>query len=362
MLVLYVLFVLSFIFLEKRKTNSLISWLLIFIVFPFTGFLIYLIFGRDMSKKKVFKLFNTEKNLMEEIKHKSEYIYDQKKNNLYKALKESILSMELTTRMSATGVHFNNKVKIFTDGQEKFDKLIEDIENAKTEIHILYFVYIKDDLGIKIRDLLTKKAKEGVTVRLLLDHFGSFTLSGSFFKELKAAGGKVSFSFPISLINLQLNNRNHRKLVIIDRSIAYIGGFNIGDDYLGKNPKTGYWRDTHLRIQGPSIVDLQLRFFLDWRNAGNTDIVIDEYVLQEKNVRGSVPLQILSSGPDSELETIKFAYIEMINNAKDYIYIQTPYFVPDETLNDALRIALLKGVDVRIMIPNKQDHMFVYWA
>lgn len=362
MLALYVLFVLSFIFLEKRKTNSLISWLLIFIVFPFTGFLIFLIFGRDMSNKKVFKLFNTEKNLMEEIKQKSEDIYDQKKNNLYKALKESIQAMELTTRMSATGVHFNNKVKIFTDGQEKFDKLIEDIENAKAEIHILYFVYIKDNLGIKIRDLLTKKAKEGVKVRLLLDHFGSFTLSGSFFNELKAAGGKVSFSFPISLINLQLNNRNHRKIVVIDRSIAYIGGFNIGDDYLGKNPKAGYWRDTHIRIQGPGIVDLQLRFFLDWRNAGNTDIVINEYELKENNVRGSVPLQILSSGPDSELETIKLAYIEMISNAKDYIYIQTPYFVPDETLNDVLRIALLKGVDVRIMIPNKQDHMFVYWA
>lgn len=362
MFVLYILFVLAFIFLEKRKTNSLISWLLVFIIFPFFGFIIYLIFGRDMSKKKVFRLFKTEKHLMEEIKQNAEHIYDQKKNNLYKALKESIQSMELTTRMSVTGIHFNNKVKIFTDGQQKFDKLIEDIENAKIEIHILYFLYIKDDLGNKIRDLLIKKAKEGVKVRLLLDHFGSFTLRGKYFKDLIAAGGKVSFSFPISFKNLQLNNRNHRKIVIIDRKIAYIGGFNIGDDYLGKNNKTGYWRDTHVRIQGPGITDLQLRFILDWRNAGNHDIVIDKNLFLISTVKGSVPLHILSSGPDSELETIKLAYIEMINNAKKYIYIQTPYFVPDETFIDALKIALLKGVDVRIMIPNKQDHMFVYWA
>ena len=362
MLVMYILFVLSFIFLEKRKENSLISWLLVFIVFPFAGFLIYLIFGRDMSKKKVFRLFKTEENLMEEIKQKAEHIYYQKKNNLYKALKESIESMELTSKMSDTGVHFNNKVKIFTDGKEKFEKLIQDIQGADTEIHILYFIYKKDHLGNQIRDLLIKKAKQGVKVRLLLDHFGSFSLGGKYFKELKEAGGKVSFSFPLSLRNFQLNNRNHRKIVIIDRKIAYIGGFNIGDEYLGNNVNTGYWRDTHIRIQGPGIIDLQVRFFLDWRNAGNKDIVIDENVFPENHVRGSVPLQVLSSGPDSQLETIKLAYIEMINNAKEYIYIQTPYFVPDETFVDALRIALLKGVDVRIMIPNKQDHIFVYWA
>ncbi|MDD2370532.1 MAG: cardiolipin synthase [Firmicutes bacterium] len=361
-LVLYVLFVLSFIFLEKRKENSLISWLLVFIIFPFIGFLIYLIFGRDMSKKKVFKLFKTEENLMEEIKHKAEHIYYMKKSNLYRVLKESIESMELTSRMSETGVHFNNKVEVFTDGKKKFDKLIEDIKNAENEIHILYFIYKKDELGKKIRDLLIEKAEQGVKVRLLLDHFGSFNSGGSFFKKLKDAGGKVSFSFPLSFKNFQLNNRNHRKIVIIDRKIAYIGGFNIGDEYLGDNPKSGYWRDTHIRIQGPGIIDLQVRFFLDWRNAGNDDIVIEKNLFLENNITGTVPIQILSSGPDSQLEKIKLAYIEMINNAKDFIFIQTPYFVPDETFVDAIRLALIKGVDVRIMIPNKQDHIFVYWA
>lgn len=362
MVLLYVLFVLSFIFLEKRKSSSLISWLLIFIVFPFAGFIIYLIFGRDLSKKKIFRLFKTEENLMEEIKQKAEHIYDQKKMKLNRTLKDSLQSMELASIMSDTGVHFNNKVDIFTDGRKKFDRLIEDIENAESEVHMLYFIYKKDNIGKVIRDLLVKKAREGVKVRILLDHFGSFSLGHRFFQELEEAGGKVSFSFPMSIKNFQLNNRNHRKLVIIDRKTAYIGGFNIGDEYLGENPDTGYWRDTHVRIKGPGIVDLQLRFFLDWRNAGNQDIVIDEDVFPEVETKGKVPLQILSSGPDSQIESIKLAYIEMINTAKEYIYIQTPYFVPDETFMDAIKIALLKGVDVRIMIPNKQDHMFVYWA
>lgn len=361
-LILYILFVLSVIFLEKRKENSLISWLLVFISFPFAGFLIYLIFGRDMSKKKVFKLFKNEELLMEEIKTNAEHLYVKKKNYLHKSLKESIESLELTSRMSDTGVHFENEVKIFTDGEKKFKQLIKDIENAENEIHILYFIYQDDELGAQIRDLLIKKAKEGVTVRLLLDHFGSFKVRGKYFDKLKEAGGKVSFSFPLSIKNLQINNRNHRKIVIIDKKIAYIGGFNIGDEYLGKNPKRGYWRDTHIRIQGPGIIDLQIRFFLDWRNAGNQDILIDENVFLENHTKGHVPIQVLSSGPDSQLEMIKLAYIEMINNAKEYIYIQTPYFVPDETFIDALRLALIKGVDVRIMIPNKQDHIFVYWA
>ncbi len=361
-LILYILFVLSFVFLEKRKTNSLISWLLVFIMFPFVGFLIYLIFGRNMSKKKINELFKTRENLKEEVKEKTENIYDLNKKDQYKELSKSIDSLELTNSLSETGIHFNNEVKIFTDGEAKFNQLLKDIENAKEEIHILYFIYKNDNLGKKVRDLLIEKAKQGVEVRLLLDHFGSFDVGGKFFKELKEVGGKFSFSYPMSLKNLQLNNRNHRKITIIDREIAYIGGFNLGDEYLGKDPKSGYWRDTHIKIKGAGIIDLQLRFLYDWKNAGNDDIIINQDMFAKDKLGGDIPIQILSSGPDSQSEAIKFAYIEMINNAKDYIYIQTPYFIPDESLSDAIKIALIRGVDVKIMIPNKQDHIFVYWA
>jgi len=163
------------------------------------------------------------------------------------------------------------------------------------------------------------------------------------------------------LINFKLNFRNHRKLAIIDGKIGYIGGFNIGDEYLGKNHKFGYWRDTHLRIYGNAVRNLQTRFILDWNQASRNDILYeDRYYIGAP--AGEVGVQIVSSGPDSDWEQIKYGYIKMILSAKEFIYIQTPYFIPDDSLMDALRIAALSGVRIKIMIPNKPDHPFVYWA
>ena len=167
--------------------------------------------------------------------------------------------------------------------------------------------------------------------------------------------------FPI--INYRINYRNHRKLVIIDGKIGYIGGFNVGDEYLGKNKKFGYWRDTHLRIIGSSVHAIQTRFILDWNQASDSnDIAYSPELFPKTESKGDISLQIVSSGPDSEWEHIKYGYIKMISYARESIFIQTPYFIPDASLLDALRIASLTGKDVRIMIPNKPDHPFVYWA
>ena len=167
--------------------------------------------------------------------------------------------------------------------------------------------------------------------------------------------------FPI--INYRINYRNHRKLVIIDGKIGYIGGFNVGDEYLGKNKKFGYWRDTHLRIIGSSVHAIQTRFILDWNQASDrNDIAYSPELFPKTESNGDISLQIVSSGPDSEWEHIKYGYIKMISYARESIFIQTPYFIPDASLLDALRIASLTGKDVRIMIPNKPDHPFVYWA
>ncbi len=171
--------------------------------------------------------------------------------------------------------------------------------------------------------------------------------------------------FPSRLrpINLRLNYRNHRKLVIIDGETGYVGGFNVGDEYLGLNPKFGYWRDTHLRLQGTAVHAIQTRFILDWNQASHHHTLT--YVpnhFPECEPKGNVGMQIVTSGPDSEWEQIKNGYIKMISTAKRSILIQTPYFIPDSSLLDALRIACLSGIDVKIMIPNKPDHAFVYWA
>ena len=202
-------------------------------------------------------------------------------------------------------------------------------------------------------------------VRILYDDLGSRGLRIKHFRDLIAVGGEVEAFFPsrFPIINYRINYRNHRKLVIIDGKIGYIGGFNVGDEYLGKNKKFGYWRDTHLRIIGSSVHAIQTRFILDWNQASDrNDIAYSPELFPKTESKGDISLQIVSSGPDSEWEHIKYGYIKMISYARESIFIQTPYFIPDASLLDALRIASLTGKDVRIMIPNKPDHPFVYWA
>ena len=202
-------------------------------------------------------------------------------------------------------------------------------------------------------------------VRLLYDDIGSKKTSPKFYQELRDAGGKVEVFFPslFRIINFRVNNRNHRKLVIIDGKIGYIGGFNVGDEYLGLDKKFGYWRDTHLRITGGAVNHIQGKFILDWHQAGNNKPGHwGEYLFEEEKQTGNSPIQIVSSGPDSETEHLKNMYIKLILSAKKSVFIQTPYFIPDTSFMDACKIALLSGVDVRIMIPCKPDHPFVYWA
>lgn len=259
----------------------------------------------------------------------------------------------------------DNSVGVFTDGKAKFDSLIQDIREAKDHIHLQYYIFKRDSLGKSLINLLTEKAKEGVKVRVLYDELGSRSLHKKVFKELMAAGGEIEAFFPSRLhfINLRINYRNHRKIAIIDGKIGYVGGFNVGDEYLGLNPKFGYWRDTHLRIEGSAVHSLQTRFILDWNQASHRhDIYYAPEYFPAAMSSDSVGMQIVTSGPDSEWEQIKNGYIKMISSARKSIYIQTPYFIPDASLLDSLRIAALSGVEVNIMIPNKPDHMFVYWA
>jgi cardiolipin synthase len=182
--------------------------------------------------------------------------------------------------------------------------------------------------------------------------------------DFKAAGGRHAFFFPpkFKYLNMKLNYRNHRKIVVIDGEIGYIGGFNIGREYLGQKKKFGYWRDTHLKVLGSGVHDINARFILDWRFASKEKIVLAEAFYSDVISVGITGIQIVSSGPDTQKEEVKRCYMKMITSARKNIYIQTPYFVPDASIRESLKMAALAGVDVRIMIPCMPDHMFVYWA
>ncbi|MER1958050.1 MAG: cardiolipin synthase [Solibacillus sp.] len=361
-----IIFAITVIFLERKKPSSTWAWLLVLYFLPFVGFLLYLLLGRQLRKKHLFR-WDGKKDIG--IDRLITYQIEAIKNNQLDYRNEHVqdyrhlIYMNLTTNNAV--LTQDNAVHIFDDGRDKFEALIKDILAAKNHIHIQYYIFKLDNLGRRIYNTLLKKAKQGVKVRILYDEMGSRDVRKRHFKELIELGGEVEVFFPsiLPLINPRLNFRNHRKIVVIDGRIGYIGGFNVGDEYLGLSDRFGYWRDTHLRIEGSSVHPLQTRFILDWNQASaKNDIRYAERYFPIIPQKGTSALQIISSGPDTEWEVIKNNYLRLITNAKRYIYIQSPYFIPDESFFDAIRVASLSGIDVRIMIPNKPDHMFVYWA
>ncbi|MFC3209494.1 cardiolipin synthase [Planomicrobium okeanokoites] len=356
----------ALVFLERRDASSTWAWLLVLFFIPIAGFFIYLLLGRRLRKKTLFKWEGrTRVGIENLIAHQMNELHDDTfffRNDNTKEYKDLIY---LHLRNNGAVLTQNNDVQIFNDGRDKFESLIKDIENAKHHIHIQYYIFRLDQLGNRLLEALTAKAKQGVKVRLLYDDMGSRTLSKRHFKELIRYGGEVETFFPsiLPLINPRLNYRNHRKIVVIDGCIGYIGGFNVGDEYIGLSRKFGYWRDTHLRLEGGALHPLQTRFIRDWNQASiRQDIEYDEIYFPAIAEKGTTSMQIVSSGPDEEWEQIKDGYMKLINMADEYIYIQTPYFIPDASFYDAIRVAALSGIDVRVMIPNKPDHPFVYWA
>jgi cardiolipin synthase A/B len=365
-LVLNIILALIVIFQERRDVGSSWAWLLVLFFIPILGFVMYLLLGRNLSRKQMFHWDDLKKTGFEEVLKNQ--LSRLKRNefqfrNRPTSDSRDLIYMHLSNNQAI--LTEDNSIELFTDGKEKFAQLFKDIESAKDFIHIQYYIIKNDNLGKRLIETLTLKAKEGVKVRVLYDELGSRGLPKRLFKDFRAAGGQVEVFFPskFRFINLRMNFRNHRKIVIIDGKIGYVGGFNVGDEYLGLNPRFGYWRDTHLRIQGTAVYALQVRFILDWnQTSDHYDVDYVPNLFPENIAHGNIGVQIVTSGPDSEFEQIKNGYIKMIMSAKKSIYIQTPYFIPDSSLLDVLRIACLSGVDVNIMIPNKPDHLFVYWA
>ncbi|MCM3790458.1 cardiolipin synthase [Domibacillus indicus] len=368
----YVLFTLNIvlasaiIFMERRDAGATWAWLMVLFFLPLLGFVLYLIFGQNLSRKRLFDWEDKKKiGLEEQISHQKRAI----KRGIYPFAnphtKENTKLISMLLSYNDAVLSEDNQVYIYTDGAEKFDSLMNDMRRAKNHIHVQYYIFRNDRLGKEIITLLTEKALTGVEVRVLYDDMGSRTLRRKHFRKLIEAGGVVETFFPsrIPLINLRLNYRNHRKIVVIDGQIGYVGGFNVGDEYLGKDPSFGYWRDTHLRVEGSAVHALQTRFILDWNQASKRhDFMYDERLFPVPATTGDTAMQIVTSGPDSEWDQIKSGYLQLISTAKKSIYIQTPYFIPDASILDALRIAALSGIDVKIMVPNKPDHPFVYWA
>lgn len=364
-LILNILLSFVIVFRERKETAQTWAWLLVLMFIPIVGFILYIFLGRGISKDKIFDLKiqgKIGKNL--EIEEDKQALM----RGLYPHPPTGLVDVKqliyMLTVFESTLYTTRNKVTLFTDGREKFDALLEDIKLATDHIHLQYYIYRNDKLGVEVRDALIDAAKRGVKVRVLLDAWGSTQVTASFFDGLKAADGEVAFFFPLFVpyINPRINYRNHRKIVVIDGKIGYTGGFNVGNEYLGQVQKFGYWRDNHLRIHGEAVYALQNRFLMDWNSQHTKEVSYDPKFFPQIKPSGDMALQIVTSGPDTEHEQIKMTYLKMISLAKKEILIQTPYYIPDESIHEALKLALLSGVKVHMQIPNKPDHLLVYWA
>ena len=343
------------IILENRNPLKTIAWTLILIFLPLLGLIIFFFFGEDGRKKrlishKMFKKLN-RKTL---VRFERDEVMESPEG--YTAI------VSLIKKLKGSSVYNGNKITFYTDGKSKFKALLEEINKAEKFIHIQYYIYMDDEIGRKVRDALIQKASEGVKVRLIYDDVGSWKAKRRFFNDMQKHGIdvqpflKVTFRFLASRVNY----RNHRKVVVIDGKVGFVGGMNIADRYI-KGINNGVWRDSHIKVEGKAVAGLQTAFLVDWYYSRKEFLASDHYFPQTE-VKGDNLMQIITAGPIGLYKSIHLSFLEAIYNAKESIYIQTPYFIPTDALMLAIQTASLRGIDVRLMIPRRCDTTFVHIA
>ncbi|HEV8062358.1 MAG TPA: cardiolipin synthase [Gemmataceae bacterium] len=353
---------------SRKESTSTVAWCLVLILLPFLGPIIFYILGyqhvsRPLSRKQRHRRwFHTTKADSRVDWTPAEPGADQEDRSVEPDPEWADFA-KLAQRYGAAPMTSGNHLEHYEDGDPAFAAMLESIRNATKHIHLETFIFQPDDLGAMFREALAQQARSGVKVRVLFDAMGSLHLRPSFLRELEAAGGRVSAFLPISPLRrrIQVNMRNHRKLLIVDGRVGYIGGLNVGDEYRSRMPRFGFWRDSHLRLEGPVVSGLQQIFIEDWDFAAGENLSHQDYFPAQRR-DGPYHLQIAQSGPDSSVKGIREIYFSAILQARQRVWIATPYFVPDSGLLDALCLAAHRGVDVRILGLYHPDKWIPYFA
>ncbi|GAO44057.1 cardiolipin synthase [Flavihumibacter petaseus] len=352
---------------DTRRPSKALAYLLLVIFLPLAGIFVYFSFGINYRKRKMFskKILGDDALADNLQQHIVQYSRVTAKEHAAAVAPAESLAW-LLARDSLSALTAGNDVKLLINGEEKFPEVFAAVAEAKHHIHIEYYIFEDDDTGQQLIHALTEKSNEGVTVRFIYDDFGSHALKKKTLQHMKAAGIRV---FPFSKIRFialanRLNYRNHRKIIVIDGCTAFVGGINVSERYVNTdaNPQRLFWRDTHLRIDGAGAYYVQYLFLCDWNFCAKDHLQAcpeffpDPAQLQQK---GNAIVQIAASGPDSDRPTILFAILQAIKLAKQEILITTPYFIPGESILDALMSASLSGVQVKILVPGKSDSRVV---
>ena len=339
------------VILKGRTSQGTIAWALCLILFPFLTIPFYLVFGG----RKFHGYIKARRKDDSEIKGTGVVLLSKLKKFTIDGTEPWMNALENLAKLPTTK---GNSVKLLINGDMKFSAMYEELEKAEHYIIAHYYMVRDDSTGEKFKDLLIKKTKEGVKVIFLYDAIGSYELSKKYLKSLVNAGVDVNHFGCYRFVKnkFQLNFRNHRKILIIDGKTAFCGGLNIGDEYMGLNEDLSPWRDTHLLIKGPAVSCLQLVFLEDWYSMTGK---IPESLNWESEKAGDEDLLILPTGPADELETCTHSFITACNSANKRIWVSTPYFVPSPEVSSALQAASLRGVEVKILVPDKADNMIV---
>ena len=360
--ILTVLFTIILVIQQKGDPLKTTSWILVLLLFPIIGIILYFYFGKNYRRQKIFnrkelsdmdRMRDFSRMQMIELPGKA-FLNDPK-------IRSKLHIITLLLNNSKSMLTECNGLKIFTSGREAFDVILDDMAAAKNHIHLEYYIIEDDKIGKRVKDVLIKKAREGVEVRIIIDDVGSWSLDSDYLQPLLEAGVHVHAFLPVRFpyFTNKINYRNHRKIVIIDGEIGHVGGMNIADRYIEGNEEVGSWKDMQLRINGEAVHSLQIIFLTDWyfvtRQVLNDDRFFPEHFTEDRRL-----VQITASGPDSDWASIMQSYFAAIATAEDHIYIATPYFIPNESILTALKTAALGGVDVRIMLPFKSDSHVVY--
>lgn len=344
------------VLMDNRQPAKTMAWMLVLMFIPFLGIILYIFFGQNTRKER--KIWQqsldqlTKRSMLEFVEQKDFNIPEE-----YRTISNLFMNQNLALPFK------NNEVEIYTSGYDFFPSLLMEIGKAEHHIHIDTFIISDDPLGRIIADALIDKAKQGVEVRLIYDDVGSWRTPNSFFTRMRNEGIEVYAFMPVRFpaFTSRVNYRNHRKICVIDGEVGFIGGMNIARRYVQGTPKQS-WRDTHVKLTGAAVYGLQRAFLVDWYFVSKVLITERSYYPEIIIGQNNSLVQVVTSSPTSLWPEIEQGYVRILTNAKHYVYMETPYFLPTDPILFAMRVAALSGVDVRLMIPYETDTKVVEWA
>lgn len=338
---------------ENRNPVKSLAWLTVLLVVPAFGLVLYIVFGRNIRNTHIVSRRNRR------LLRKLENINNPADSQWPKSPQAQQI-IKMAKKLTSATLYSGNDAVVFADGGTKFERLLADLDGARYYINVQYYIFRDDSIGRRVQQMLIKKACEGIKVKVIYDHVGSFRTKNKFFKELEDAGVEIHPFFKVVFpwFGSHVNWRNHRKVVVIDGEIGYVGGMNIADRYVGAY-KGGVWRDNHVRIVGPAVAALQSSFSVDWTFLDKPLLTMAGHPSPQA---ANMHMMLITSGPTSQWSNIAMVYHRAVSSARKRVFIQTPYFLPTEGLLRALQAAALAGVDVRVMMPRHSDSAMLTYA